>query len=334
MGENVAVRYAAHVALGELQSDFVPEAVPYAVLTPQGGDPGPFPLCIVLHGGGGSRQSLVDCGRLFEDWWSDGSLPPMVLASPSAGMSYYLEDAAAAVRWDAFIAESFVDRLRATCDVRGDRGSTVIAGMSMGGYGALKIAFAYPERFAAVAAMEAVLEPGLSDSQITARNRLHHGSGGPARLIGPQRDADLFAANNPANRAMRNAGRIRERDLAICIEAGDDDFINVHDGAEFLHRVLWDLDISHEYRLTRGADHVGPTLIPRMREMYVWLASVLHRSARTEVPEERGEGGAVSPSSLECVRLLRAQMEPVRKLAAASDATTNRRYGVLAPARS
>ena len=133
---------------------------------------------------------------------------------------------------------------------------------------------------------------------------------------------------------MRNAGRMRERDLAICIEAGDDDFINVHDGAEFLHRVLWDLDISHEYRLTRGADHVGPTLIPRMREMYVWLASVLHRSARTEVPEERGEGGAVSPSSLECVRLLRAQMEPVRKLAAASDATTNRRYGVLAPARS
>ena len=106
----MGVRYAAHVALGELQSDFVPEAVPYAVLTPHGGDPGPFPLCIVLHGGGGSRQSLVACGSLFEDWWSDGSLPPMVLASPSAGMSYYLEDAAAAVRWDAFIAESFVDR--------------------------------------------------------------------------------------------------------------------------------------------------------------------------------------------------------------------------------
>ncbi|MGA3043985.1 MAG: hypothetical protein ABSF54_24690 [Bryobacteraceae bacterium] len=73
--------------LDELRSDFLPEAVPYAAITPLGGGPGPFPLCIVLHGGGGRRQSLVDCRSLFEGWWPDGSMPPMVLASPSAGMS-------------------------------------------------------------------------------------------------------------------------------------------------------------------------------------------------------------------------------------------------------
>ena len=326
------MKYSAQVEFGELRSGFLPEAVPFPVITPRGGDPGPFPLCIVLHGGGGSRQSLADCASLFETWWSDGSLTPMVLASPSAGMSYYLEDAAASVRWDAFIAESFVERLRATCNVRTSRDSIVIAGMSMGGYGALKIAFAYPELFSAVAAMEAVLEPGLRDAQITARNRLHHSAGGPSRLIGPQRDPDLFAANNPANRAIKNAARIRETDLAIYIEAGDDDFINVHDGAEFLHRILWDLDISHEYRLTRGADHVGPTLIPRMRESYLWLASVPRSAALPAAPSEPAAGGAVSPSSQECVRLLRAQMEPARKLAARSDPTTYRRYGVLADA--
>jgi S-formylglutathione hydrolase len=323
------MRYSAQVVLDELRSNLLPEPVPYSALTPQGDDPGPFPLCIVLHGGGGSRQSLVDCAAHFENWWSDGSLPPMVLASPSAGLSYYLEDPANSIRWDAFVAKAFLDRLRATCNIRADRNSTVIEGMSMGGYGALKIAFAYPDRFAAVAAMEAVLDPGLRDSQITARNKLHHGSGGPPLLIGPGRDGALFAANNPANRAIANAQRIRERDLAIYIEAGDRDFINVHDGAEFLHRVLWDLDISHEYRLTRGADHVGPTLIPRMREAYVWLGSLLRAWAQPEVPEERVAGAALSPSSRECVRLLRAQMEPVRQLAAASDATTNRRYGVL-----
>ena len=244
-------------------------------------------------------------------------------------MSYYLEDAASSIRWDRFIAESFLAHVRATCNVIGTRAATVITGMSMGGYGALKIAFAYPGLFAAVAAMQPVLEPGLRDNQITARNRLHFGAGGPPRLIGPARDADLFAANNPANRAIANAQEIRGHDLAICIEAGDDDFINVHDGAEFLHRVLWDLDITHEFQLTQGADHAGPTLIPRMHEMYVWLGSRLNARLRREPAEEEVAGVPVSPSSRECIRKLREQIEPARKLAAESDATTNRRYGVL-----
>ena len=184
----------------------------------------------------------------------------------------------------------------------------------MGGYGALKIAFAYPDRFAAVAAMSPVIEPGTNIHQITARNTLHHSAGGPSRLIGPDRDPTVFAANNPANRAIANAAEIRKHDLAIYLECGDDDFINVHDGAEYLHRVLWDLDISHEYRLTRGADHVGPTLIPRMREAYLWLGTLLRPSA--DAPDK-------------LIQSLRTQMEPVRRQAARSDPTIDRRYGRL-----
>lgn len=300
------------VALAELSSIHLSEPVPYAVIAPR--DAGPLPLCIVLMGGGGSRQSLVDCQPLFDSWWAEGALAPMAFATPSAGMSYYVEDPQGE-RWDSFVMDDFIPRLRSTCNVSGD---TAITGISMGGFGALKMAFARPEMFVAVTAMNPMLEPGLSDASIGARNRIHHASGGPARLIGPGRDPELFAANNPANRAIANAVRIRESGLPIYIEAGDNDFVNAHDGTEFLHRVLWDLDISHEYRLVRGADHGGPTFRPRMRATYSWLSDVL----RARTPAER---------SAEQVALdaIRAQIEPLRDKAAASDPTARRRFGVL-----
>jgi hypothetical protein len=41
---------------------------------------------------------------------------------------------------------------------------------------------------------------------------------------------------------MANADtqKIRDSGLAIYLEASERDFLNAHDGAEFLHRVLWD----------------------------------------------------------------------------------------------
>jgi S-formylglutathione hydrolase len=334
----------SNIELHDLVAKSLPEAVPYALITPPGYKAsGPHPLCLMLMGGGGSRQNLVDCQPLFEAWWSDGLIPPMVLATPSPGMSYYLEDSLGSMRWDSFLSEEFVPHLRATCNIGTDRLSTAITGISVGGYGALKTAFARPDQFGIVAAMQPMLEPGFHDSEVGARNRLHHVAGGPPQLVGPTRDAALFEANNPVNRARSNAAPIRESGLAIYIDAGDEDFLNAHDGAELLHRVLWDLDISHEYHLVQGGDHGGPSMRPRMRSMYAWVGAVwnaLRIAAAEPTTEERAvrawiDGGmastppAAAPSSKEFLRILRAQFQPLRDRAAASDPTTRRRYGVL-----
>lgn len=334
----------SRVELHEMPSSNLPGAVLYALITPPGyGESKPLPLCLILMGGGGSRQSLVDCQPLFDEWWSQGSFPSMVLATPSPGMSYYLQDPAGEVRWDSFLAEEFVPHLRAKCNVGGDRLSTAITGISVGGFGALKTAFAYPDQFGAVAAMHPLLEPGFHDSEVGARNRLHHLAGGPPQLVGVTRVPALIESNNPANRARANAELIRDTGLAIYVECGDDDFLNAQDGAEFLHRVLWDLDLPHEYHLVRGADHGGPTMRPRMRAMYVWIGAVLSalRSQAVELAAEQLavnawiEGGmagnppAAPPASQEFVQILRAQLRPLRDAAAKSDPTTGRRFGVL-----
>jgi S-formylglutathione hydrolase len=344
----------SRVEISKLSVDFVPEGVPYAAILPPGYDQsGPVPLCLVLHGGGGSHQNLLDSKPIYDDLWASGAMPPLVLAS--AGISplgFYLDHPDGRIRWESFIARDFIEHLRRTYNVRGDRNSTIISGTSMGGHGSLRIAFRNPDRFAAVAALEPAVDPALKVDDVTARNRFFYPlvleSGGDAsadRLVGTHRDAALFTASNPANLAIANADAIRANRLAIYIEAADEDVFNLHDGAEFLHRVLWDLDISHEYHLVRGADHVGPSLLRRMRDAYAWVGSVLtppeHQANQITAAErawvEWMEGGSngdpplIDPLSPAMVRAYRRWLASSRETAAKIDPTTNRRNGVLPP---
>jgi S-formylglutathione hydrolase len=342
----------SRVEKSKVPVDFAPEGVPYAViLPPDYQQNGPMPLCLVLHGGGGNQQNLIDSKAIYDELWASGALPPMVLASASVSpLGFYLDHPDTKVRWESFIANDFVAHLRRTYRVRSDRASTIISGTSMGGHGSLRIAFRYPDRFAAVAALEPALDPALQLDSVGERNHffyplvLESGRDASAdQLVGSNRDAALFQANNPANLAIANADAIRTSGLAIFIEAGDQDVFNLHDGAEFLHRVLWDLDIPHEYHMARGADHVGPTLRPRMRAAYAWVGSVLSppdpqadeitAAERTWVEFMEGPSSTnppvIDPFSPAMVRAYRRWLASARKKAAKIDPTTNRRYGVL-----
>jgi len=47
------------------------------------------------------------------------------------------------------------------------------------------------------------------------------------------------------------------------------------EGSEFLHRVLYDAGITHEYHLVRGADHLGRSVRPRSMEALQFLTRAL-----------------------------------------------------------
>jgi S-formylglutathione hydrolase len=322
------------VTLHDISSQHLAAPVPYAVLAPSHADP--LPLCILLLGAGGSRDSLFDLQPLFDQWWAEGAVPPMIVATPTAGLDYYMEDPVGPIQWDSFLAADFVPHLRAACHASD---VTVIAGISGGGYGALKLAFVRPHLFAAVAAMQPMLEPGLRESDAGPRNLLHHSAGGPPQLIGNARNSSLWESNNPANRARANAQQIRDSGVAIYIETGDNDFLNAHDGAEFLHRVLWELDLSHEYHLVRGADHGGLTMRPRLRAMFAWLESLwkpaqpdaaVEQAATTWLQSGRqGKPPAGATTTNAFIQFLRASFEPLRAQAAKSDPTATRRFGIF-----
>lgn len=156
----------------------------------------------------------------------------------------------------------------------------------MGGYGTLKTGFKHPNRFCGIAAMEPAIEPSLARGPGNKRNSWWRMPKMEAAVWGDPLDEAAWLADNPATIAAKNAAAIGDSGMEIYLEVGDQDYINLHDGAEFLHRVLWDNDVRHEYHINRWADHVGLSMGERLREAYGFLAGALAggRAEPTDLP--------------------------------------------------
>ena len=102
-------------------------------------------------------------------------------------------------------------------------------------------------------------------------------------------DEAFWQANNPGQHRHRPpAAAIAASRLAIFLDVGDLDMFHIDEGTEFLHRVLWDQRLAHEYRLLHGADHLGRSLPGRIRDALKFLdAQVL----RPPPPDASYEGG-------------------------------------------
>lgn len=247
-----------------LRSANVPGDVNVTLYTPASATraPGPIPLMLILHGGNGSDLDLLRFLPALEEAFERRGVAPMHIAMPSARRSLYMDFKDGSQRWETFVVTDLLDRLRAELRTPADRRHTFIGGVSMGGLGCLRLAFKHPDLFGAVAALEPAIEPVLSWRDAGPRVKFWRGDQVLAPIFGNPVDLEFWAANNPATIASQAPARLL--DLPIYLDVGDQDMLYLTHGTEFLHRVLFDAGVGHEYRLVRGADHVGPSLVPRM----------------------------------------------------------------------
>ena len=144
----------------------------------------PLPLVILLHGVYGSAWSWPLIGgahltvaRLIEA----EEIAPVALAMPSDGMwgdgTGYVPHA------DADYERWIVDEAPAAAALGDDRitpdSPLFIAGLSMGGFGALRLGAKYPDRFRGISAHSAVTTLGRLDEVIEERLDGYRGSGSP-----------------------------------------------------------------------------------------------------------------------------------------------------------
>jgi S-formylglutathione hydrolase len=269
---------SAQIVTASLATDLVPAPARISVLLPPGydGDSGAvYPLIYLLHGGGGDNDFLAGMKPVVERAWSMKYLAHAVVVTPDADRSFYLDYRDGSQRWETLLTGEMLTYVRKHWRVKRDRAATAISGISMGGMGALRIAFKHPQLFAAVAALEPGIEPALSFDEIALRDRFWKPLPLYEERFGRPVDREYWKANNPANIASQHAARLHDSGLAIYLEAGDEDSFYLHYGAEFLHRILFDAGVRHEYRLIRGADHFGRTLGPRLLEALRYIGQAL-----------------------------------------------------------
>ena len=251
-----------------VETELVPSPVEVRVLRPGGaaGEADDLPLLLLLHGGGDSAAFLDGLAPLFDRLWASGDLPPLVVATPSAGRSFYLDRADGSQRWETFLAEELLPQLVASAGA--GRGGTAVAvcGVSMGGLGALRLVFRRPDRFVAVAVLEPAIEEAATWPEVALRDVVYRDAGLIAELYGDPVDEAHFHDNHPRALAERHGHLIAAGGLDVYVEVGDEDLLHLQYGAEALHRQLFDHGIDHEYRVVRRGNHIGPSLAPRFAD--------------------------------------------------------------------
>ncbi|MDA1300400.1 MAG: alpha/beta hydrolase-fold protein [Proteobacteria bacterium] len=264
---------ASEYVESRVATGLVPSPVEYSLLAPANyRKMKSLPLVLYLHGGGGSRDALKRLQPLVDRLWDDKTVPPAVFVTPSVtARGFYMNFRDGSERWEDFIIGPFLDHLRDTLPVSRDPKRTFLTGASMGGMGSLRMAFRYPDRFGAVAALEPGIEPILKWEDMRTKHRFWRSDALFHAAYGNPVDPDFWAANNPASIAVSNRTAIRNSGLQIYLEAGDEDQFWLYEGAEFLQQILWNQKIRHEYHLVRGADHVGPSLGERTVEAITFL---------------------------------------------------------------
>jgi len=256
-----------------LQSHILGEAVHYCVMLPPdydtaaaGHSPRRYPVLYFLHGLGDNEQTLFKGGGwdLIENLRQKGRVSDFLVVAPEGRRSFYINSADGRVRYSDFFIREFIPYIESHYSIRRERSARAISGFSMGGYGALRFAFAHSELFSSVSAQSAAL---IAEPPQQAEN-------GPlGTVFGNPIDVHHWNQNSPFVLAKRNRAQIRASGLSIYFNCGSKDEFGFDQGAAELHRQLQAEGLEHEYHLYPG-NHGAEYFLAHLGEVLKFHALV------------------------------------------------------------
>ncbi len=225
------------------RSELLKREMPYRVITPVGYEvnaDNKFPVIFLLHGLTGrfsdwtERTEIVEFARNYE----------YIIVMPDGGDGWYSDSATVENdKYESYLIKELMPEIDRRFRTSLERQNRAVAGLSMGGYGAIKFALKYPEKFSVAGSFS-----GALDAPLRGQNN---------QFLRPS-IMSVFGADDHQNRKGNDIFRIvREmpseklKNLPfIYLDCGTEDFL-IQTNRDFA-ALLFEKKIPHEFRQLPG----------------------------------------------------------------------------------
>ncbi len=214
-----------------------------------------YPVIYWCHGMNCHESIDQFPARLVEQAIREQRIPPLLVVYVSGGsQSFYCDSPDRRWASETTIITELIPHIDATYRTLASRDYRAIQGMSMGGFGSMRLALKHSDLFSSVVAFAGGY---VGIERLLEKERLVHFQ----NMFGGQ--ADRFWANHPFTLARQNADQVRGR-LGIKLLVGSED--SLLDANRRMHAALTGAGLPHEYDEVPGIKH-------DLRRLSEWIGS-------------------------------------------------------------
>lgn len=206
-----------------------------------------YPVLYLLHGLGDNHMGWSQQGevkQITDKAVAQGRACNMIIVMPDAAQTWYVNNHDGSVRYEDMFFEELIPYIESNYRAIDQKDFRAIAGLSMGGQGALLYSLHHPDKFAACYAMSSAI---YTDDEIKTR-------GGDFRplfetIFGKGVATECWTKNSVLG-LMENMNDSQKNSVAFFLDCGDDDFL--YNGNSNLHIIMRNKNIPHQYRVRDG----------------------------------------------------------------------------------
>ncbi|MCE7990353.1 MAG: esterase family protein [Roseivirga sp.] len=243
-----------------MDSDILDYDVEYSVYLPEDYETSQraYPVVYLLHGYTDDETGWTQFGevkRLVDEGIASGEIPPMIIIMPDGKVTWYMNDHAGTELWEDMFIKEFMPHVEGKYRIKAKKEFRGISGLSMGGFGSLRLSLTHTDLFAACA--------GYSSALWTANDFADMGQEGYDNMFGKligqglsgkKRITDHWKTNSIID-LVRSKPLEELNKVRFYFDCGDDDFLAIANAQ--LHIEMRRKNLPHEYRVRDGAHTWG-----------------------------------------------------------------------------